>query len=203
MNRNRLICIIFIFNQYFNLYSQEKGNLFVREIEIKTFDSVIVATVLISGEKIKPNKEANYYWYENSKIHSNKSGIAGLPLHGPYKVFDKNGNLITAGEFVYGLKNGIWQYWYMTGTLRKTENYKSGKLSGTPIIYDSRGEKVKKEEKTFRFNLFNKKNIVATDTLSSQKNDTKKNSVDSVDLSESVKKDSTNNNKRRKRIKRE
>ena len=149
--------LILVFLSFLQVNCQEKKKEFTREIEVKTADSIVKTFILISGEKVIPDKSGIYYWYDNGKIHFNQSGIAEFPLHGKYSVFDLKGKLTCSGEFQKGLKIGEWKYWYPNGSIKRTENYKEGQLKGKPTCYDDQGNLVTKKSSKNFFSIFSKK----------------------------------------------
>ena len=56
--------------------------------------------------------------------------------NGPIIFYDPNGNLVYEGNFINGLKDGIWKrYCYKTdNSLNRTETWKNGKYQ-SEIIY--------------------------------------------------------------------
>jgi antitoxin component YwqK of YwqJK toxin-antitoxin module len=164
--KSTILIIILIFLSR-NLFSQDSKNI-VREVEIKTKDSTIKAQILLSRTELDFKKDCKYYWYHEGQIHFNQSGIAGLPLHGNYSVFDNKGNMITSGQFHYGAQDGKWLYWSSKGNLRKIVYYKNGKLSGTPEIYDQPNKGSNKEKSSFFTGWLKKEKKAKTDTVTTK-----------------------------------
>lgn len=69
-----------------------------------------------------------YVWYNEdfTTINSTKGGCGGKLLHGNYKHFDKNGNLISDFNFYLGLRHGQDRKWDEDGNIIHTANYKHG-----------------------------------------------------------------------------
>jgi len=90
-------------------------------------------------KKVKPKNGVTYFWYANDKVHSTEAGFDGILLDGTYREFDKNENLTLQGEFIKGLKTGVWKKWYPNGKLKEEANWKDGKLKGRQLFYDEKG----------------------------------------------------------------
>lgn len=80
-----------------------------------------------------------YYWFKAQKVMGTQGGSAGQLLHGAFESFYANKQLCAKGNYLRGLKNGMWFYWREDGTLIKTENWKNGTQSGEQIDYNSNG----------------------------------------------------------------
>jgi antitoxin component YwqK of YwqJK toxin-antitoxin module len=63
--------------------------------------------------------------------------ISGTPTpNGLYKSYDEGGKLAAVGDFLKGVKNGIWKE-YEDGILSTITTYKKGKKDGLLTIYDN------------------------------------------------------------------
>ena len=100
----------------------------VREVVVKTQDTIIIAKVLATKQKIKTDPQKQYFWYMDDKIHSNYGGYTGNLLHGEFRKFDSNRNLIEKGRFEYGLKDGEWFVWDREGKLLRIYVFSDGAL---------------------------------------------------------------------------
>ena len=90
-------------------------------------DSIVRCRVVdLPKKSFKSNK--TYYWYHKNEIHHNQGSAAGRILHGNVQAFDEENNLITEGEFHFGLKDEIWNYWDKEGVLLRKERWKRGTL---------------------------------------------------------------------------
>lgn len=58
------------------------------------------------------------------------------------KHFDKNGNLISEGNYIEGKKNGLWKYYQedWDGKLELEERYLNGNREGLSITYHQNGK---------------------------------------------------------------
>ena len=100
-----------------------------REVIIQSGDTLIRANILTGEPEYKPSPYKRYFWYSKGIINSNIGGYGGKLLNGEYLAFINN-KLIEKGDFSKGLKSGIWQTWYLSGSYQKTINWKDGVLSG-------------------------------------------------------------------------
>lgn len=110
-----------------------------RKIIITHADSVVEARTLRNNGKVNVSDDKVYYWYQSNRVYSNKGGYSGKLLDGLYKVFNRDGNLVTEGNFKSGLKVGEWKTWYKNGELRIIGSYKDGKREGKFRLYNSKG----------------------------------------------------------------
>jgi antitoxin component YwqK of YwqJK toxin-antitoxin module len=73
-------------------------------------------------------EDAPYYTITYYQINDTKEGL--------YKEFYKqNGKVKTEGVYEKGLKEGVWKYFDLPGTLNKEETYKKDKLNGLLTKY--------------------------------------------------------------------
>jgi hypothetical protein len=118
----------------------------VRNVTVSFTDSTIKAKALDATPKNKVANDVEYFWYYNNQVKSNVGGFYGKLLHGKYMVFNTSNNLITAGDFLYGAKSGIWKYWYSNGKLKASAPYKNGKLNGEVMYFSAMGAKTRTVE---------------------------------------------------------
>jgi len=73
--------------------------------------------------------DRRYTWFDKGAIGNTQGGYSGKLLHGVYTSwYLPSKQLKEKGEYVYGLKEGIWLYWAESGQIRETENWKKGVL---------------------------------------------------------------------------
>jgi hypothetical protein len=53
-----------------------------------------------------------------------------IPINGAYESYYANGNLLCKGEFLNGLPNGKWTFWYDNTTICEEREYDTGKRIG-------------------------------------------------------------------------
>ena len=149
---------------------------FTREVNINAGDSLMIARILINHEKIKTDNNLTYFWYHGGKINANAGDFAGELLHGVYLTYDNRKNLITKGNYYYGLKDGTWKYWFPDGKLKRVINWHKGLLDGTSKIYNKEGVLVRtmeyKNGQLKGFPVFNKND--KEEEKAPEKNSTKK-----------------------------
>lgn len=115
----------------------------VRNVSVAFPDSTIKAVAFYVNPKVKIDNTAPYYWYYNNQINHNIGGYYGRLLHGVYRVFNKNNQMITEGNFSNGIKIGLWKYWFANGSLKASAMYKNGKLNGEMVYFSLAGEKLR------------------------------------------------------------
>lgn len=116
-----------------------------RKVTITTPDSVIKLNVLTRKVSINPDHRLDYFWYFKDHIYTSQGDYTYYPLHGEYRVFNKSGNLATKGEFIKGLKSGVWKRWFVNGKLRSESHWMRGKQTGIHLSFDTTGQLMKHE----------------------------------------------------------
>ncbi|MBR8534938.1 hypothetical protein KDU71_05145 [Carboxylicivirga sediminis] len=145
-----------------------------RTVLIHKPDTLIELSILVNkSDKIELDEHKLYAWYAFDKIQVNQGAYAGQLLHGSYKVFNSNDQLIEQGHYQKGLKEGLWTTWdskglkafectykgglkegvayfFNNGKQTHQEQYKKGRLHGEVIHYlpDGKQEKSKYKEGT-------------------------------------------------------
>ena len=117
-----------------------------RDVNIFCEDSTIKTSVLTRKVSVTAKSDRYYYWVNNDKLFANMGGYAHHLVHGPFKVFDRNGAMIAKGQFKQGLKQGQWNHWSSNGFLIEQCNWKNGKKDGTRILYSPEGAILAKEQ---------------------------------------------------------
>ena len=107
-----------------------------RRIQSKTYKEECSLT----AAKIVPKINKTYYWFKANAIHHSKGDFGGELLNGSYKRYYITNELEIKGEFVNGLKKGLWKAWYKNGQLRKIEHWKNGLLVGSYQEFDATGK---------------------------------------------------------------
>jgi hypothetical protein len=102
------------------------------------------ADVYSSPFKINAESHLDYYWYASNKIFHTQGGCDGKILNGSFASFYLSNNLKEKGNFKKGLKDKDWIEWFENGMIKTTAAWKSGKLHGTQLIYNEKGELLSK-----------------------------------------------------------
>ena len=110
---------------------------FNNEHIIETKDSI---TKFQYAYKTIPQVEDKWYYWFDTIIHKTRSGYTAKLLDGYFIQHDKKGNLCIQGQFLDGLKNWTWKFWYPNGQLRSIENWKTGVKSGVFVKYSADGK---------------------------------------------------------------
>jgi hypothetical protein len=119
-----------------------------REVIVPHHDSLERARISVKTPKRKVrNPKKFYYWFYSGHININQGAYNENPLNGHYFVYNKNKQLITKGYFNNGKKGRKWMYWYVDGTLKRTERWHWGYQWGKTKIFNDKGQKIAK----FRF----------------------------------------------------
>lgn len=79
--------------------------LFAQEVRTETYDN--------GQTKVQYTVFGNYVemvaYFENGQVRETGAYLSNVP-HGEYRQFDANGELISAGNYVNGERQGIWLY---------------------------------------------------------------------------------------------
>jgi len=96
----------------------------------------IEASVLDEGTTAAANEpELEYHWFRAQQLQVTVGGAAGRLLDGPYQAFHPDGQLLEAGTFKKGVKNGVWRTWRNNGDLASVVDWKNGRLHGDSTGY--------------------------------------------------------------------
>lgn len=115
----------------------EGQNYQTKEIKIRYKDGIEIFTVCTSNPQIVFDDQKEYKWYnEFSKLKSTKGGSGGNLLHGNYRLYDKNGNLLAEDNYYLGLENGIEKKWDSKGKIVATYKYDKGNLIYWKVLDD-------------------------------------------------------------------
>lgn len=118
----RVLLLFFIFITAYTV-AQEKN----RKITVSLEDgSKATVEVDNTNKKIKAKSKYTYSWFKSKTILSTQGAYQGGLLNGLYQENYPNKQLKAQGNYVYGLKNGIWRFWNEKGELIKEERWKKG-----------------------------------------------------------------------------
>ncbi len=92
------------------------------------------------NKEIKTNDYFIYSWYHRNAVHRTQGSYSGSLLHGEYTAYYKGNILQSKGEFIWGIKDGVWLYWRKDSSLEKQENWKKGLLEGKVTLYNYQGQ---------------------------------------------------------------
>ncbi|MRI00912.1 nicotinic acid mononucleotide adenyltransferase [Kriegella sp. EG-1] len=92
---------------------------------------IILAAILVSTtafaqkeKEMKLNNETNLieatYYHENGEISQQGTFNLDKKLHGDWISYDENGEKVSEGAYVNGMKTGKWNFWN-DGTLKEVE----------------------------------------------------------------------------------
>ena len=131
--------LIFILLSVVTFGQNEIKDFSTKKVLLTLKDSTIEANILLKTKKIKPSDNILYYWYKSNQINSNKGGYNGKLLDGKYNVENRDGDLITTGNFKTGYKTGTWKTWHNNGQIKTIGKYKKGIRVGHHKVYDTFG----------------------------------------------------------------
>ncbi len=98
----------------------------------------------IKPEKQQPRfirKEVVYHYYRNGELYHTQGGFAGYLLDGEVDVFDREQRLVEQGQYIGGIKTGLWKEWYPNGMLKRISRWRYGLRNGKQENYNEAGEK--------------------------------------------------------------
>ncbi|WP_440236608.1 toxin-antitoxin system YwqK family antitoxin [Cytophaga sp.] len=140
INLTFLVCLFYsasILAQNINIENPDK--ILMNRIYVQYSDSIIETYYYSGDKKIKEKDNLVYYWYAANDIKRTQGAYEGKILHGKCVMFYNNKDLLAKGMFKYGVKTGIWRYWYKGGKLKSKEIWKDGLLTGVSFSYDKDG----------------------------------------------------------------
>jgi uncharacterized protein len=80
-------------------------------------------------------------YYDDGSMYSLGNSDIKENEHGPWQYFHANGETMSVGRFISGLKEGEWRYYDEAGLLEMVEQYNNGMLNGVTTIYHPTGRK--------------------------------------------------------------
>jgi hypothetical protein len=160
-------CTIFI-TLSSSVYSQQKLEVAaLNRVTLNRGDTTYQFYAVKPLSRIKFDQNKNYSWFVKDTILITQSGYDGKLLHGEFKVFHPNKNIIEEGVYKNGLKEGLWRLWYANGTLKQTVHWSKGIVDGKFEEFDQGGKKIRSG--FYRNNLFTGHIYVYLQNGSSQK----------------------------------
>ena len=125
------ILVLLIFLPFFSNGQNE-------EIKQTYSDGTIIFDILINkNPDINFDEELEYYWYtEFTDVKFTKGGAGGQLLNGPYRFYNKSGDLNTEINFKLGLKHGFQKQWDSVGTVIRNTEYIEGRAVYTKFRND-------------------------------------------------------------------
>ena len=134
-------CIAFF---YTLSYAQTKlETTALNRIILNNDDTLIQFYTIRSDKKIQPEKQKDYHWYKADTILVTQNGYDGKLLHGSYRAFYPNKNLMAAGNFRLGTRHGTWKSWHSNGRLKNITRWKNGVATGKMEEYNEAGNLVR------------------------------------------------------------
>jgi antitoxin component YwqK of YwqJK toxin-antitoxin module len=136
-----IVCLVMCF--VFNLTAQDlKDPLtgMINRVYVQYGDSLAEAYYYRGDKTIKPKDDNIYYWYGVQDFKHTRGGFDGKILHGEFVMFYRNKDLLSKGNFKYGLKQGEWKTWYIGGERKSKEKWHNGKLIGSAYYYGLNGK---------------------------------------------------------------
>jgi hypothetical protein len=113
-----------------------------RSIILKEGDTTVQFEIKVARLTIPARHGRAYHYYYQNKIYQTMGGYAGILLDGGYITFSSmDKRLLSQGQFLCGLKKGIWRYWHPNGVLAREERWKKGRLHGQFVEFDRKGNK--------------------------------------------------------------
>lgn len=77
------------------------------------------------------DKDTNYCNWHKFLKYGNDSIPLIIPQNGKYQTFYKNGETLCEGNYINGLPDGEWNFWYEDGKLCEHRIYEEGKREGS------------------------------------------------------------------------
>jgi hypothetical protein len=125
------------------------------------------ATTTKAVKHVHPDRD--YHWLKGRELHMTEGGYAGKLLHGPFTVYDPNGQLRESGRYRLGLKDGEWRTWNADGRLQQLQQWNDGRREGRSLAFDSAGRPMRLER--YRHGVLRKVKALQSDSLKSVEQD--------------------------------
>ncbi len=125
-NVYRTVLIFLLQVSFYNLLSQTTYQ--TNEVRLRYSNGIEVFNICVKNPAITYDEQKSYYWYtEFSRIKVTEGGSGGNLLHGNYKFYDNDGNLLKDCNYFLGLKDGESKSWDSIGNLSGISKYDKGK----------------------------------------------------------------------------
>ena len=125
---------------------KEFKNLLTQTIRVTTDSTRIRASIIVETHEVKTSNDKYYFSYKGGEIKRVRGMVVGKILDGDFSELDEDNNVLIAGRFDEGLKDGEWKKWYPNGELREVAHWNKGVQSGTFTAYSLSGELVQEGE---------------------------------------------------------
>lgn len=107
------------------------------KLRIIFFLSLLQAVFLAHGQVLKKN-----YWFSNDSTKGLEKTVEVLIadtsiFHGQYLHFFQNGNLRISGQFKKNIPLGTWKYYYESGLLKQSINYRNDSVSYWKYFFEN------------------------------------------------------------------
>ena len=111
--------------------------------DVNSLFSKIIPTIYYVDD---PREKAYGKEYLNNfKMLHVKGMIVNGKLEGTWSYFDVEGNLLATIEFKDGKKNGLFNMYFLDGSLFRSTNYVNDVINGDDIVYNQKGKIVEHE----------------------------------------------------------
>lgn len=127
---------------------KEFKNLLTQTIRVTTDSTRIRASIIVETHEVKTSNDKYYFSYKGGEIKRVRGMIVGKILDGEFSESDEDNNVLIAGNFDEGLKDGEWKKWYTNGELKEVANWDKGVQTGVYSSYSFTGALV--EEGQFK-----------------------------------------------------
>tara|TARA_Y100000768_G_C23890073_1_gene639659 strand:- start:78 stop:785 length:708 start_codon:yes stop_codon:yes gene_type:complete len=101
---------------------------------------------IFSGERIKTKPPLNglHIEYRNDwkRTKLSETPYKDGEIHGVFKMFYPNGNIMSEAEYKMGVENGKEIHYFENGNIHFSQEYKDGEYHGTHISYDKETNKI-------------------------------------------------------------
>lgn len=119
---------------------KEFKNLLTQTIRVTTDSTRIRASIIAETHEVKTSNDKYYFSYKGGQIKRVRGMIVGKILDGEFSELDEDNNVLIAGIFDEGLKDGEWKKWYTNGELKEVANWEKGEQTNAFSSYSIGGE---------------------------------------------------------------
>lgn len=137
LKKNKILGFLILVT--FQIYAQDKKTY---KLDINSNHETKVNTFYTNTERKKIDKTTIYYWTLKREIHSTQGGYSGRLLQGGYTEYFASNQLKLKGQLKLGVRVNEWNFWHENGILKKSINYKNGKIHGRVIQYNLLGKPI-------------------------------------------------------------
>ena len=91
---------------------EELEYVLTQSVSVEFEEYNLKAHILAETKRIRINDDYYYTWYKSGNVKRTRGGYTGKLLHGVCISYYLDKSLKSKGNYLYGLKDGVWKHWW-------------------------------------------------------------------------------------------